>query len=112
MATQRNIYTVHAHIVDANGTKNVLTGYPKDFDSKNFVDEAHPLPDGNTDKALKRAMGELSEVKGAFCKRDDRMIQTVFIVDVYGNKIDRFNDGTFPIHVPEPEPEEEPEEQE
>ena len=92
----RNIFTVHAVIVDSNGAKNPLSGYPKDFDSKNYVDETHPLPNGDTEKALKRAIGDMSEVKGAYCKRDDRMIQTVFITDIYGNRVDGYSDGSFP----------------
>ena len=32
----REIYEVYAKIVDANGTYNTLSGYPKVFDSKNY----------------------------------------------------------------------------
>jgi len=67
----RNIFRVEAWIVDSNGTFNTLSGYPKNFDSNNY--------DGDTDKALKRAMGDFSEVFGAFCKRDDRQLQTVIL---------------------------------
>ena len=101
----RSIFTVNAWIVDSNGTKNILSGYPKDFDSKNYADDDHPLPDGNPDKAQKRAEGDFSDVWGAFCKRDDRMIQTVVMYDVYGAIVDRKSMGNFPEPEPEPTPE-------
>ena len=85
---QRNIYTVSAWIVDANGTKNNLTGYPQDFDSKNY--------NGDADKALRRAEGEMSTVWGAMCKRDDRLIQTVTLTNVYGAQLDCKRVGMFP----------------
>lgn len=93
----RNIFTVNAFIVDANGTKNNLSGYPKDFDSKNY--------DGDIAKARKRADGDFSEVLGAFCKRDDRQIQTVTLTNVYGDQLDKKSMGAFPDMAPEPEPE-------
>lgn len=95
----RNIFRVEAWIVDANGTFNTLSGYPKNFDSNSY--------DGDIDKALRRAMGDFSEVFGAFCKRDDRQIQTVVLTQANGQLIDRKSIGTFV--EPELEPEEEPE---
>lgn len=95
----RNIFTVSAYIVDANGTKNNLSGYPKDFDSRSYNDDIA--------KARKRADGDFSEVWGAFCKRDDRMIQTVTLTNIFGDQLDKKTMGGFPI---EPEPEPEPEE--
>ena len=92
----RQIYKVDAQIVDANGVFNVLSGYPKTFDSKNYS--------GDADKALKRAEGDFSEVWGAMCKRDDRMIQTVVLSSVDGFQLDRKSMGAFPDD-PEPEPE-------
>ena len=83
----RQIYTVNAWIVDANGTKNTLSGYPKDFDSKNYSNDA--------DKALRRAEGDFSEVWGAFCKRDDRKVQTVTLCQVNGLQIDQKSIGTL-----------------
>lgn len=99
----RNIFTVNAWIVDANGTKNTLSGYPKDFDSKNYNDD--------TEKAYRRAMGDFSEIWGAFCKRDDRQLQTVILYQVNGQLIDRKTVGAFVEEPEEPEgpvPEEEP----
>lgn len=90
----RNIFTVEAFIVDENGTKSTVSGYPKDFDSKNYGDDIA--------KARKRADGDFSEAWGAMCKRDDRMIQTVMLSNVFGELLDRKSMGGFP--VPEPEP--------
>ena len=101
----RNIFTVNAFVVDANGTKNNIIGYPKDFDSKNYDDDIA--------KARKRADGDFSEVWGAFCKRDDRQIQTVTLTNVFGEVFERKTMGAFPnMTPPEPEPEPEPETEE
>ena len=97
----RNIYEVYATIVDANGAFNTLTGYPKRFDSRNY--------DGSTDKALKRARGEFYETIGAMCKRDDRQLQTVVLMQANGQVIERQSIGAI---APDPDPEPEPEEPE
>ena len=97
---ERNIFTVNAHIIDANGTKNNISGYPKDFDSNSYQNDVA--------KARKRADGDFSEAWGAMCKRDDRQIQTVTLTNIFGELLDRKSMGGFPM--PEPEPEE-PEEQ-
>lgn len=83
----RNIFIVDAHIVDANGTFNYLEGYPKKFDSKNYSDDVN--------KAKKRAEGDASEVWGAMCKQDTRLIQVVTMTDVFGNVIIRNSMGDF-----------------
>lgn len=93
----REIYIVEAHIVDANGTFNFLSGYPKTFDSKNYNDDV--------EKARLRAEGDFSEAWGAFCKRDDRMIQTVTLTLADGYQVDHKSRGAFPVD-PEPTPEE------
>ena len=90
---ERNIFTVNALIVDANGTKNTLSGYPKDFDSRSYNDDVA--------KARKRADGDFSEVWGAMCKRDDRMIQTVTLTNIFGELLDRKSMGGFPAEEPE-----------
>lgn len=100
----RNIFIVNAAVVDANGNYNVLSGYPKNFDSKNY--------NNDIDKTLKRAQGEMSEVWSAFCKRDDRQMQVVTLSMANGRQIDYKCDGhiyDLPDPEPEPEPEEEPE---
>lgn len=89
----REIFIVNAHIVDANGTFNILSGYPKTFDSKNYGDDIV--------KARRRAEGEFSDCWGAFCKRDDRMIQTVTLSQSDGYQIDRKTNGSFPVESAE-----------
>lgn len=71
---QRKIFLVYASIVDANGTFNTLSGYPKAFDSKNY--------DNDIDKARQRAMGDYCECFGAMCKRDDRQEQVAMVIDM------------------------------
>ena len=83
----RNIFKVDAWIIDANGTYNALSGYPKNFDSRSY--------EGDIDKALRRAMGDFSEVWGAFCKRDDRKMQTVILTQANGQLIDRKSVGSL-----------------
>ena len=98
---QRNIFIVNARIVDANGVLNTLSGYPKAFDSKNY--------DNDIDKARKRAEGEFSEVWGAFCKRDDRQLQTVILETADGFQLDRKSSGKIAeVQPPQPEPGPEP----
>ena len=100
----RNIFIVNAQIIDANGTFNNLSGYPKNFDSRNYSDDV--------DKAKRRAEGDMSEVWGAMCKRDDRQIQTVFLTDIFGNQYGKKSFGAFKDPEPQPEPEPEPEPEE
>lgn len=88
----RNIFTVSAYIVDANGTKNYLSGYPKDFDSNSY--------EGDIAKARKRADGDFSEAWGAMCKRDDRQIQTVTLTNIFGELLDHKSMGGFPTEEP------------
>ena len=47
---KREIFVVNANIVDASGTFNPLSGYPKTFDSKNY--------DNDIDKTRQRAYSE------------------------------------------------------
>ena len=98
----RNIFIVDAWIIDANGTYNKLSGYPKNFDSRSY--------EGDTEKALKRATGDFCEVWGAMCKRDDRQMQVVTLSQLNGQLIDRKSMGAPIEPQPEPEQEEEPEE--
>lgn len=93
----RQIFIVNAFIVDANGTFNTLSGYPKTFDSRNYSDDI--------DKAQRRAEGEFSECGGAMCKRDDRQIQTVTLGTADGFQLDKKSSGKFV--EPEPVAEEE-----
>jgi len=62
----REIFEVYAKVIDANGSYNTLSGYPKTFDSRNYNDDI--------EKALRRARGEWHEVLGTMYKRDDRQV--------------------------------------
>ena len=94
----RDIYIVNAHIVDANGTFNILSGYPKTFDSRNY--------NNDLEKTRRRAEGEFSDCWGAMCKRDDRMIQTVTLELIDGYQIDKKSSGSFPLDTSNSEVEE------
>ena len=91
----RQIFIVTANIVDANGTFNPLTGYPKTFDSKNYQNDI--------EKTQRRAEGDFSEAWGAMCKVDTRQIQTVTLSTVDGFQLDRKTSGGF---KEDPEPNE------
>ena len=84
----RQIFIVDAHIVDANGTFNYITGYPKTFDSQNYSND--------TEKARRRAEGDMSEAWANMCKVDTRMISTVSLSTVDGFQIDSKSYGKFP----------------
>ena len=70
----KDIFVVYAHIVDANGTFNALSGYPKAFKSDSY--------DGDIIKARQRAIGDWHEVMGAFAKRDDRKVQAAYVMQM------------------------------
>lgn len=89
---ERNIFLVDAQIVDANGTFNKLSGYPKLFDSRSY--------DNDVNKALLRARGEFYETVGAMCKRDDRQLQTAILMSADGFVIEREAIGAI-VDIPE-----------
>ena len=92
---EQEIYVVYAHIVDANGTFNMLSGYPKSFKSISY--------DNSIETAQKRAIGEWHEVMGTFAKRDDRQVQTAFVVQVSnGIVVANSTYGELP-QLPDPE---------
>lgn len=94
----RQIYVVDATVVDANGTFNHISGYPKLFDSKNY--------ENDIDKARRRAEGDMSEAYGAMCKVDSRQLQTVILMTADGAMLDAKHIGAIaPLPEPEPEPE-------
>ena len=97
---KRQIYIVDAAVVDANGTYNKLSGYPKLFDSRSY--------DNDLDKTRRRAEGEAAEAYGAMCKRDDRQLQTVVLMTADGGVLDRKYIGKI-ADLPQPEPEPEAE---
>ena len=98
---KRQIFTVDAHVVDSNGTFHYLTGYPKNFDSKNY--------DNNIDRAQTRAIGDASEAFGAMCKNDTRQLQVVTVETVDGFVVDKRVIGALAdLPAPEPTPDPEP----
>lgn len=98
---KREIFGVYANIIDANGTFNALSGYPKLFDSKNY--------DNDINKAKQRAYGEWHEALGAMGKRDDRQLQLAYIIRMSdGMLIEGSKFGAI-ADLPDPEPEVEPE---
>lgn len=98
---QREIYQVTANIVDANGTFNALTGYPKTFDSKSY--------DNDLGKTMQRAYGQWHQALADMSKIDTRQLQVASII--------RMSDGVqvenarFGYLYPLPEPEAEGENQ-
>lgn len=68
---QREIYEVTAKVVDANGTYNTLTNYPKTFDSRSY--------NNDLDKTYKRAEGEWHSAMSAMSTRDDRLLQVAYV---------------------------------
>ena len=99
---KRQIFVVDAAIVDANGSYNKVTGYPKYFDSRSY--------DNDINKTRRRAEGDAAEAYGAMCKRDDRQLQTVVLMTADGAVLDRKFLGAI-ADLPDPEPAEEPEEE-
>ena len=97
----RQIFIVDAHIVDANGTFNYLSGYPKTFDSRSY--------NNDIDKTQIRAIGDASDVFGDMCKVDTRQLQTVVVMTADGFVVEKRSIGKI-ADIPEPTPEPEPEE--
>lgn len=92
---KREIYIVSASIVDANGTFNFLSGYPKPFDSKNYG--------GDTDRARMRALSDYHEVVGSMCKNDTRQLQVANVTRLSdGAGYDAFIRGEM-AELPDPE---------
>lgn len=101
---KRDIFVINAYIVDANGTFNSLTGYPKAFDSKHY--------DNEVNKALMRANSDFHEVLGAMYKNDTRQEQVAEIMQMStGMVLELRRVGTL-ADLPDPEPEEETEPEE
>lgn len=97
---RREIYEVHAKIVDANGTYNSLTGFPKLYDSKSY--------NNDLEKTLQRAKGGMYEALDAMCKVDTRQVQFAYIVRASdGLQIEMEKVGALAdLPDPDPEPEE------
>lgn len=101
----RNIFIVDAFKVNADGTSQHITNYPKTFNSDSY--------DGDVDKALKRAKGSFASTWSDFCSVDNYAMARVTLCDVAGNEIKREVLGELPQEVTpvqqnEPEQQEEP----
>lgn len=95
---KREIYEVYANIVDANGSYNALSGYPKTFDSKNYGNDL--------DKTRQRAYGEWHSALAAMAKVDTRQVQLAGIIRVSdGMQIALEHMGAL-AELPDPEAEE------
>lgn len=93
---EREIFEVDAKVVDANGNYNILSGYPKTFDSKNY--------NNDIDKAEKRALGDCYEVLSQMAKRDDRQLQIVRVTRISDlTNIAQYSFGEI-ADLPDPEP--------
>lgn len=84
---ERQIFEVHAKIVDANGTYNALSGYPKVFDSRHYNDDV--------EKTFRRAKADYNSTLGTLYTRDDRMLQSIVLMRVDGTVIERECIGTL-----------------
>ena len=95
---KREIYEVYANIVDANGSYNALSGYPKTFDSKNYGNDLY--------KTRQRAYGEWHSALAAMAKVDTRQVQLAGIIRVSdGMQIALERMGVL-AELPDPEAEE------
>ena len=88
MNMARQIFIVSAQIVDSTGAFHFIDGYPKTFDSNNYNNDVQ--------KAQRRAEGDAYEQWSAFCKRDDRLMQTVSVTTIDGYQVYMKADGKFP----------------
>ena len=94
----RTILEVDAMVVDANGTFNHMSDYPKRFDSNTY--------NGDLEGTMKRAKAEYFNTLGAmYGNQAGRQIQTVVLSNVKGEVILRESIGGFPDVTPEQEPE-------
>jgi hypothetical protein len=103
---KRQIYIVDAIVVDANGAFAHMSGYPKAFDSKNYLDKA-TTTETAVDIAKKRAEGDMSETFGAMCKVDTRQLQTVTLMTADGFLLESKKLGMI-ADLPDSEPQETP----
>lgn len=78
---KRQIYEVHAKVVDANGNYNTLSGYPQVFDSRSY--------DNDIDKTLRRATGAFASCWSSMCSADTRQLQTVILMSADGFIVDK-----------------------
>lgn len=113
----RNIYIVNATQVVTSeshpeGLYSVISGYPKNFDSRNYT-APDGNPNGDSDAALRAAKAEyFSRLSANYAGSASRVMSTVTLETAQGRTIMQECIGAFPDMTPlEPEPEpEEPQE--
>ena len=98
----RNIFTVNATQVNAQGQYSVVSGFPKNFDSESYS--------GSTETALRRAKSAFYAQCSANYAVDGKQMQTVTLYQANGQVIMKDSEGNFVEPEPNPEPEEEAEE--
>lgn len=103
MAETRNIFTVHATIVNENGVYSKVSGFPKEFDSASYADETHPLPAGNPKKAWRRAKAAAHTQLGLNYAVDNRRMQSVYIIQADGREVFSESEGSFEPEQLDPE---------
>ena len=112
----RNIFIVNATQVVTSeshpeGLFSVVSGYPKNFDSRSYPVEGSE--DGNSDKALQMAKAEYFSRLSANYASDTRAMWTVTLEMANGRTVMHESVGAFPVVEPEPPVnEEEPEQTE
>lgn len=98
---KREIYEVYAKVIDANGTYNTLSGYPKTFDSHLNNDDIELTRD--------KAYGEYHTALGSMYKANTRQAQFAMILRASdGVQIEKTHIGEL-ADLPDPEPQPEPE---
>ena len=110
----RQIFIVNAtQVVTSSshpeGLFSVVSGYPKNFDSRSYP--VSGSEDGDSDKALAAAKSEYYSRLSATYASDARAMWTVTLEMANGRTIMHESVGAFPVIEPEPpvnEPEEEP----
>lgn len=112
----RNIFIVDAAQVVVSeshpeGLYSVVSGYPKQFDSRNYnATEANP--NGDEQRALDVAQAEFYSRVSAFLSAANRAMWTVTLTRADGRQIMRESRGAFPDMTPAPEPTPDPEAEE
>lgn len=110
----RNIFIVNAtQVVTSSshpeGLYSVVSGYPKNFDSRSYPAEDEN-PNGDSDAALRAAKSEyFSRLSANYVGSESRVMSTVTLETAQGRTIMQETIGAFPdmANMPE-EPEEEP----
>ena len=105
----RNIFTVNATQVVVSeshpeGIKSVISGYPKDFDSRSYGASVEN-PNGDEDLALIVAQADYADRVKQLSLSGNRAMWTVTLERSDGRQLDRKTKGAFPDMTPPPEPE-------